>query len=1118
MKQIRKLFMWLLILTAIGSYVHAQKVQKVTGTVLDGNNRPLEAATIENVRHHLRLMSDVNGYFSLNAQRGDSILISYSGYNPEYVVVSSPDLGSIYLKMAASQLEDVVVVGYGIQSRKNVTAAVSTVNPLAFKTSPSTNVGTILEGNVPGLRVAQSTGQPGSTPTLTFRGGSNFDGSGSPLIIMDGVIVPSLYGINMDDVESINLLKDAASTAIYGARASDGVLLITSRKGRKGRSTVSYTYKNTSNYIRRNPLEYLDGGQYIQMNWQGLASRYEADMADGNTSAAATDRNQLYGAWGWAINSGWTSPTGLYSTQLLTDANKGLLNQPGWHSIELNNPFNAREMDNVLYHDISVADRENMILQQNNTQQHYLNFSGANDQGNFALGVGMVKDNGMVIGSWLKRLSMNFNGGLNIGTRLKLTTNIAAYSENSSIPYTSPSGSSTGGLMQRFIGVAPTVRYNNDTSGAILPGPNDITLGNPLYWSNIYNNSYKEQRISGSVNLTYQLLDNLKFIGSASGFLRYNFANYFTKAYQMGNNGSINTNRSASFSNYNDVQYAYNGFLQYDKSLGNHHITAMAGGEFYDYTKYTNSGYAKGAPTDFIPWLVASSSPSVVNGVIQNLAGASSDRPIWYRLVSGIGRLNYDYKGKYLLNANFRYDGTSMLGTNRYGLFPGISLGWNLHQEDFFKNSFLAKYINSIKPRISWGQNGSINALMNSGQGYLPYFATAQVYSNAGIYNGQGGAYAPNYINTDLKWEKAASFDAGLDISLFNNRISISGDYFVKNIFDKIASLPISAQTGFTSFTTNLGQLQNKGLELMVNAKVLKSIDPSGLNIDLSANIYTVKNYVKKLPYNGLPGNRQSTIQVWDPSNPGTLKNVGGLVEGKRVGLDEVWTLKYDGIYTNESQLQQDANVYNAYLPYTNKRLKLKGDADWHQVYQNDTIDYRQFTYVGRTTPSVTGGFSTNISYKGFSLYAGFDYALNFVILNNEKMRGLSQVQGSQNSTVDVLNTWSPSNPNGTLPRYYWANQGRNYGTDASGNNAAANFWEKGDYLMLRELTLNYEVLPSFLTETLKGKLKGLRVFVSGSNLIYFTGYSGNFPEIGGVDSGKFPLPRRLTVGTTITL
>jgi hypothetical protein len=279
-----------------------------------------------------------------------------------------------------------------------------------------------------------------------------------------------------------------------------------------------------------------------------------------------------------------------------------------------------------------------------------------------------------------------------------------------------------------------------------------------------------------------------------------------------------------------------------------------------------------------------------------------------------------------------------------------------------------------------------------------------------------------------------------------------------------------------------------------------------------------VKSYAKKLPFNGLPGNRTGGFFVWDPKNPGQQIYVGGLVEGQRIGSDQVFAPKWNGIYTDLTKISADANVFNAFLPYANKRIKQLGDAQWHQVNKNDTIDSRQFTYVGRTTPQHMGGFNVSSSWKNIRLYAGFDYAFGFVILNNQIVRGLSQVQGSQNSTTDALNTWSPTNPNGTMPRFYWANQGRNYATDASGNNPAANLWEKGDYLMLRELTLAYDIPQQTLGKVFRNRIKGLGFNVTGSNLVYFSGYSGNFPEVGGFDQGRYPLPRRLTFGLRATL
>ncbi len=1096
------------------------QTKKITGKVLsDDNATPLVGVSIV-VKGKLiaaRTLSD--GTFTITASDNDLLDFTFTGYFPQEVPVSGKTTINISLKQDAQKLNEVVVVGYGTQSRRTLTGSVSSVDANVLKSTPSTNIGTALQGTVSGLRVQQSTGQPGTTPTISFRGGTGFDGSGSPLLIIDGTILPSLYGINMDDVETMDLLKDAGSTAIYGARAANGVLFITTKRGKKGRTQVNYSYRNTTNYIRYNSTPYLNAAQYIHWNRSGIESRWEADVADGNTNAATTDKGQNTGSWGWATNSGWTSPIGLYSTQILTNTNRQYVGQKGWGVLADPNPFVAGQTDSILYHDIDVRTRENMILKQNTTQEHYLNFAGANDQGAFALGLGVANDNGMVIGSQLKRLSLNFNGGLNVSKDLKVTMSINAYTANQILPYVDPAGTGTGGLMQRFVGVAPTVRYNNDTSGAILPGPNDNTLGNPLYWSQLYQNNSSQQQIAGTLNLEYSILPSLKFLASGSGYLLYNNTNAFMKAYQQGNGGAINSTRPASFSNYNDASYTTNAFLQYTHSFNKvHNVSVLAGGEFYDYKRHTFSGSAQGAPTDFFPWLSTSVSPSIVNGsTILYPQSASSSFSAWDRLASGIGRVNYSYSNKYFVTANFRYDGTSRLAANQYGFFSGVSGGWNMQNEDFFKDSKISKYINVLKPRISWGQVGNLNSLVLS-NGNPNYYAADQVYPSTSVYNGLGGSYYPTYINTSLKWETATTTNFGVDLGLFNNRVSVIADYFVRNVFNKIAALPIDPTTGFTSYSTNNGQLQNRGFELDVKVKVLRPTKPNGLSIDFNTNFYTYKNFVEKLPYNGLPNNRQSTSQVWDPKNPGQIMQVGGLQEGHRVGTDEVYALSYNGIYTSSDAISKDANVYNAYLPYTHKTLKMMGDARWNQVYKNDTIDSRQFSYVGRMTPDVTGGFSTFVNYHGFSLYAQFDYALNFVILNNEKLRGLSQVQGSQNSTTDVLNTWSPTNTSGTLPRFYWANQGRNYATDASGNNPAANFWENGDYLMLRELTLSYDLTSKILKQTFNNKISSARLFVTGSNLAYFTKYSGNFPEVGGVDNGKFPLARRLTIGVNVGL
>ena len=1121
----------LFIISLLFSFTAWAQTKTITGMVLDEiTGSALVGATVSIKGTSTATQTNDVGEFSITAEPTSVLVFSYAGYGEKEITVGTQESIAVTLSTAeASKLDEVVVIGYGTQRRREFTGAASSLNNLATKYTPSSNVGTALQGAIPGLMVQQTTGAPGSTPNIVFRGGTGFDGKGQPLVVLDGVIVPSLYGINMNDVESVDVLKDAATTAIYGARAANGVILVTTKKGKKGRTQVQYTIKHTQNYIRSIADRYLSAEEYIRMNRLGLRARYLADSLTGGNYAG--DKNQLTSNWGFAFGSTYGDPErGLYTTQRVNNSNRRYLNDPAWRLLVDPNPFNTSVMDSILYKEIDAKTREAMIMRNTPTTEHNVAFSGANDQGAFALSIGALKDNGTIIGSSLKRLNANFNGALNVGKNLKITLNTSAYGVKQTTPYNDPGtvglgtdalGANTGGLLQRFLGVAPTVRYTNDTSGSILPGPNDVTLGNPLYWSNLYINNVNEQRYTGSLGAEYTITSFLKLIANANGFMIYNNENKFTRSYQQGNGGSFNTNRPASFSNYKDAQYTYNGFLQFNKNFSGHDVTFMAGGEFTDYRRFVHSGYGQGAPTDIIPWVVASQTPTVINGSLAYPGGASSNFSRWERISSGIGRLIYNYNDKYFLTAIARVDGSSRLDKkNFYGFFPGISLGWNLHNEDFYRDSKLYDYISTFKPRVSYGVNGNLQNFENN------FYPTEQVYSNAGVYNGLGGVYAPSYINPDLRWERTSSVNIGADIGLFRNRVTFIADYFVRNVFDKLATLAISSQTGFSGYTTNLSQLQNRGFELSMNAKAILPRERNGFSLDVGGSFYTVRTYAVKLPFNGLPGNRTglngyNPIEVWDPANPGKTKFVRALVEGERIGMDEVWAPKWDGIYRTQAQLDADANIYNAFLPYTTgvgKKFKQLGDAKWFRTNtNNDTIDSRQYVFVGRTTPKGSGNFYFNAGLKGVNLYTVFDYAYGFVILNNEKLRGLSQVQGSQNGTREVLDTWTPGNPNASLPMYYWANQGRNYATDASGNNPPANMWEKGDYVMLREVTLSYALTPDLLENLLRNKVKGLSVFITGSNLYYFTKYSGTFPEVGGFDNGRYPLPRRLTLGAQIT-
>ncbi|MGF7230711.1 TonB-dependent receptor plug domain-containing protein, partial [Arachidicoccus sp.] len=304
MKRKTDILKWLMAISFFfcSSVLFGQK-RTIEGHVISQkDHESLAGASITLVGSHSGTFTSSTGTFSIQAKPGDKIQVDYTGYASKTITIGDSSTITIVLTASPSNLDEVVVVGYGTQSRHDLSGAVATVNPRAFKSSPTSNIGTVLQGTVPGLRVSQSTGQPGSTPNIVFRGGNDWGGSGGPLVVLDGIVVSSVYGIDMDDVQSIDLLKDAASTAIYGARASNGVLLITTKRGKKGHSQISYTVRQTTNFTRKNPSDYLTAAQYISLNREGLGARYSADLADGNTNAANTDKGQLQGSWGWAVN------------------------------------------------------------------------------------------------------------------------------------------------------------------------------------------------------------------------------------------------------------------------------------------------------------------------------------------------------------------------------------------------------------------------------------------------------------------------------------------------------------------------------------------------------------------------------------------------------------------------------------------------------------------------------------------------------------------------------------------------------------------------------------------------------------------------------------------------
>lgn len=1072
-----KLFFSILMLSFCTVVLGQEK--EVSGLVVDANGMPIGGVNVLIQNTAKGTQTNFDGEYSLNTKPGDVFVFSFVGFEKQERIVGNENTIDVTMQENLSNLDEVVITGYGKQTRAKLTTSISKLDTRILETSTRSNVATALQGTIPGLRVTNNTGQPGATPQIILRGGTNFDGSGSPLILIDGV-PGSFYALNSDDVESIEVLKDAAATAIYGARAANGVVLVTTKTGEAGKATITYNQKFSFNYRRETP-EYLDAANFIKYNRQAVLYYNEA------TGRTNFNAGFLNGATAFATGGNTTNSP--FTTQFLTDENRYLLQLPGWGTIT--DPVDPSK--EILFRQNDVSGN---IYQPSNSIDHYLAFQGGNDKGSYYASLGYLDNEGLILGSGFKRYSGKFTGSYKISDKFRVNSNLLYSHSNLNL---SPLGSNNT-VFRRFAGQAPTSRtFNNNPDGSLSdelnPGTNS-GFGNPLYYQDKFIRDNLEQRLTASIGIDWDILTDLTFSLTGSHFVINNLDESFNKAYLEGN--SLIETRNASASVEKTLRNQLTGTLNYSRTFGEHYFDLLVGAEYFNDEYFAFSAGTKNSPTDLIPTLNAGAEANEVPYSFRTL----------HRIISGFGRLNYDYDEKYLLGLTFRYDGSSRLGNNKYGFFPGASLGWNVHKEDFFINSALENIITKLKPRISYGVNGNLASLALPGQAERSAnFVSFGSYGSQGIYDGQTG-YANTLLPTpDLRWERSTTLNFGLDVSLFENRINLIADYFIRDVEDKISDLTLPFWTGFGSIRTNNGILRNKGIELQLGADIIRGKD---FQWNLSGTLAKIKSFVVELPENDNDLNRQGGTQIYNP-NTGVLEWVGGLQEGQRVGTDLVVTYVQDFIYPNQAAVDADANVQDDLLP--NPFQRFPGDVAWVDVNNDNVINSFDRQEIGRTTPDFYGGLSTNLSYKNLALYVKTDFAVGHVIYNHIRGKGLAQTQGNLNQDALALQSWTPENTDTDVPRFVFVDAQRNI---FRGNEGTVNsrFWEKGDYLALRELTLSYN-LP---TEVFKDKIKKLSLYVTGSNLYYFKSYSGDTPELGGYQAGEFPLPRTFTLGLNLTL
>ncbi|HEX5025730.1 MAG TPA: SusC/RagA family TonB-linked outer membrane protein [Agriterribacter sp.] len=1093
------LSVWLLLTTILFSATGWSQERTITGTVLSvDDNSPLPGVNILVKGKTTGTQTDAAGTYRIAAVTGDILVFSFTGFDNQEVAVSNNPAINISLARKAGDLGEVVVVGYGTQSRRNITSAISKLDGKVLENAPRSNVGTALQGTITGLQVINATGSPGTSPQLLLRGGASINTPGSPLVVVDGII-RSFNDIVSEDIASVEVLKDAASTAIYGARANNGVILITTKQGKSGKAEISYKFTGGYNK-RRDGYSYMNAKDYIYYNRLG-------NLNSGRTLA------QVNSSRGYGL---LTDPANLalFDIRAFDASNASFLSQ-GWDTV--GDPYNPGSY--IIFKDHG-GEIEDIVFRNTYTQDHYVNVMGGNDKGKYFASFDYYSEDGVIVGSGYKRYSGDINGSYKIKPNLEVSTGVVL--SNSSQTGTITSEINT---LYRSLAIWPTMNPWID-SAKTMPNPgNSSSDGNPLYWIDKLNRSNEVNRITVNGAVKWDILPSLYIKATGNAYLNetlnrsfqqatQNYANLFTDPPSYSN-----TSRNSISTFSRDFQQQFNAIVNYSKTFGDKHdLNAMIGVEYYGINSFDMQVFGQNAPTDDI---------STANASTTFNAGSNYSTESEFKIISHFGRINYDYDRRYLLSLVYRQDGVSSLSEqNRWGFFPGMSAGWNVHNEQFFKNSGISNYISTLKPRISYGENGNIAGLGR--------YEVQGVYGSTGLYNNNAGFLNTGIINSDLRWEKSKTTDIGVDVGLLDNRINIIFDYYNRKTSDLLTNLDLPSYTGFSTVRTNLGTFQNQGYEFSVAANVLNQ--PDGFKVDVGVNASFVQNKILELPFNGNDNNRQGGLQIYDPAS-GRVVWVGGLQEGQPLGA--IYAFQQVSIFKDDAEVQKIAgnridmvaNISGPNSTFGTGKIT-PGDVNWLDIDKNDTIDSRDQVYMGNFNPEWTGGFTLNVSYKRFSLFSRFDFAAGHTIYNDAVARTLGNFQGTFNYIDLQKEAWSPENTNTDIPKVYYADQvsaplgKKNYtrinNANPNLNSNNSRFYEKGDYLACREITLAYDFSKALLQKT--HVLSQARIYLNTNNLFYITNFSGASPEppvldgsLTGVFRGTYPTPISFVLGVQVS-
>lgn len=1008
-----------LMAVSIATSISLAQSHSVSGRISDTDGNPIIGVSVIVAGTDRGTSTLVDGEYSIGVSKGDVLQFECLGYKPRQEQVGNRSRIDVVLENDAQMIEDLVVVGYGTMRRSDVATSISSINTEEMKSYPAGNVAEMLRGKAPGIRVTSNSGRPGSVPSITIRGSRSISASNTPLYIIDGCVSSDteFATVNANDIESIEILKDAAAQAIYGARASDGVILVTTRRGKSGKSEINYNGYIGFQKLWRN-FDFFSGEEYFNMRREAKAN--DAGQVDASLLSVATT----------------------LSDDIMQEAYK-------------NGTFVDWEdlmFDTAMYHNNEVSIR------------------GGSDKIKVSASAGFFDQDGMVVvNSNYKKGNARINIDYQVNDWLKIGFN-SSYGLTKQI--------TENGAFYMFITRTPLAQVY-DENGNYTKYINSSQDVNPLY-SAQYDH---RQTLSDNTRVNFFADARLPIKGLS---YRLN-TSYYNRNREVGRSRDAaypGGGSTASLYNYTNTNYSIENILQYDVPIAaNDHKLNLTFVQSIDSNNSKSLGYAvKNLPVD-MDWNY------LANGEI---TGQTRDYG-QNNLLSYLLRLQYGYKGKYLMNLAVRRDGSSRFGAdNKWGNFPSVALAWRISEEDFMKNN---EAVDNLKFRVSYGIVGNQNGIGN--------------YTTLGVSDARPGEFGDVYYmgylpsselsNTKLKWEQSATFNTGFDFGMWNSRITGSIEYYHTNTTNLLVNRSLNAALGYTSMLDNLGETETNGIDLGLGVDVIRK---KNFTWRCDLNFSTFNNKIIKI-------DDKVDSEGKPLSQPGNAWIVGA-------PINIYYDYQFDGIYQYDDfdvsmsggnyvyalkpsvDLDKDG-VAETVLSRTD--VVEPGKVKVKDVNNDGVIDQDDRIVIARD-PDFTLSMSQSFAWRNLDLYMDLywvqgGYILNPMIYDSEYGGGL---RGRANGLK--VDYWTPNNPSNTHPR-------PSFGSDIKYFQSAA--YQDASYLRLRTLQLGYTI-PQSLTKRLK--VQKMRFYVAATNLLTFTNVLAYSPEVVG---DNYPESQQFVFGINLS-